>query len=85
MSSMLYKRVKDADAIHQVLSSRSQASALDVYKATKFVQLLQTAQWRDQLARRAQVVAVSPGNHPWNLQGKLMADFETRLRSSDWP
>jgi hypothetical protein len=59
---MLYKRVKDIESIEAILSSDSSASALDVYKTTKFVQLLQTARWRNELAGRAEVVAVSPGN-----------------------
>ena len=64
VSSMLYKRVKDAGGIKDMLASDSRGSALGIYKTTKYVQLLQTAKWRDQLKGRSQVVAVSPGFVP---------------------
>ena len=61
---MLYKSVKDTGALHSTLGSASTASAMSIYKATKFVQLLQTLQWRERLSQAgkgAQVIAVSPG------------------------
>lgn len=50
--------------LDDMLKSASGADGMNVYCATKFVQLLNAHWWRRQLAGQCDVVAVSPGLIP---------------------
>ncbi|KKP06971.1 hypothetical protein THAR02_00951 [Trichoderma harzianum] len=64
VSSGAIRRITDPSVLDDMLKSASGADGMNVYCATKFVQLLNAHWWRRQLAGQCDVVAVSPGLIP---------------------
>ncbi|UKZ76550.1 hypothetical protein TrVFT333_004257 [Trichoderma virens FT-333] len=64
VSSGAIRRITDPSVLDEMLKSASGADGMNVYCATKFVQLLNAHWWRRQLAGQCDVVAVSPGLIP---------------------
>jgi hypothetical protein len=52
---------KPAAQLESIVSSSSKARSIEVYRATKFIQLASVAKWADRFAGKAEIVAVSPG------------------------
>ncbi|TFB06708.1 hypothetical protein CCMA1212_000623 [Trichoderma ghanense] len=64
VSSGAIRRITDPSTLESTLKGASGADGMDVYSASKFVQLLNAHWWRRQLAAQCDVVAVSPGLIP---------------------
>ncbi|PNP40787.1 hypothetical protein TGAMA5MH_07227 [Trichoderma gamsii] len=64
VSSGAIRRITDPSILDEMLKGGSGADFMNVYSATKFVQLLSAHWWRRELAGQCDVVACSPGLIP---------------------
>ncbi|UKZ67562.1 uncharacterized protein TrAtP1_008717 [Trichoderma atroviride] len=64
VSSGAIRRITDPSILDEMLKGGSGADFMNVYSATKFVQLLGAHWWRRELAGQCDVVACSPGLIP---------------------